>query len=300
MNLPEPLPPEFVEPLARAADRLGLFARQILWYADVPSTNDLAATLAERGAREGCVVVANAQSAGRGRQGRSWASPPGAGLYVSTVLRPSTHALPLLTIAAGVAVAEGIQSATGLRTDVKWPNDVYAGGRKVAGVLAEASSAAAEASSAAVGADLPASAKASAGRRSAEREGWQVGPNRGIEYVVLGFGINVMPAAYPPEVAARATNLDSELGRAVDRGLLLAECLCSLAARYEDLQRGRIDAVVDGWRGRAASTLGRRVQWNATGAEIDGVAENIDDTGALVVRTNTGLTRVTAGEVTWL
>ncbi len=193
-----------------------------------------------------------------------WASPPGAGLYVSTVLRPAEHALPLLTIAAGVAMAEGIQSATGLVPDVKWPNDVFVGGRKAAGVLAEATSSAAG------------------------------------TYVALGFGINVSPAAYPPDVAARATNLEGELGRAVDRGLLLAECLCSLAARYQDLARGRSDAVVEAWLGRAASTLGRRVQWNAAGAALEGVAENIDAAGALVVRTRTGLARITAGEVRWV
>lgn len=260
----QPLPYEFVAPLARAAARLGPFARQVLWYPDLPSTNDLAATLAERGAREGCVVVANAQSAGRGRQGRSWASPAGAGLYVSTVLRPAEHALPLVTIAAGVAVADGIHAATGLVPDLKWPNDVFVSGRKVAGVLAEGTS-----------------------------------PAAGT-YVVLGFGINVSAAAYPPEVAAGATNLEEELGRAVDRGLLLAECLCGLAARYEDLQRGRTKSVVDGWRGRAAGTLGRRVQWHAAGAVLEGVADTIDDNGALVVRTKTGLARVTAGEVRWM
>jgi BirA family transcriptional regulator, biotin operon repressor / biotin---[acetyl-CoA-carboxylase] ligase len=260
----QPLPDEFVEPLARAADRLGSFGRQILWYADVLSTNDLAAVLAESGAREGLVVVANAQSAGRGRQGRSWASPPGAGLYVSTILRPAERALSLLTIAAGVALAEGIHSATGLAPDLKWPNDVFVGGRKAAGVLAEATSSTAGTS------------------------------------VVLGFGINVSPAAYPPEIAGRATNLEEELGKAVDRGLLLAECLCSLAARYEDLQRDRIAAVVEAWRDRAASTLGRRVRWDAAGGPLEGVAEDIDDTGALVVRTATGLARVTAGEVRWV
>ena len=261
---PEPLPAEFVEPLARAADRLGLFARQILWYPEVASTNDLAATLAERGAREGCVVSANAQSAGRGRQGRSWASPAGAGLYVSTVLRPAEHVLPLLTLAAGVAVADGIQAATGLIPDLKWPNDVFISGRKAAGVLAEAAS-------------------STAGM-----------------YVVLGFGINVMPAAYPPEVAARATSLEREVGRAVDRGLLLAECLCSLAARYQDLERGRSASVVDAWRGRAAWMFGRRVQWHAAGAVLEGVADTIDEAGALVVRTSTGLARITAGEVRWV
>ena len=293
MNLPEPFPSEFVEPLARAADRLGLFARQMLWYPDVPSTNDLAAALAEGGAREGCVVVANAQSGGRGRQGRTWVSPPGAGLYVSAVLRPAEHAVPLLTIAAGVAVADGIHAATGLAPDLKWPNDVFVGGRKVAGVLAEASSSA-------VRADLPPPPWLPRTAEARSAKAGQVGPNRGIEYVVLGFGINVMPAVYPAEVAIRATNLEEELGRAVDRGLLLAECLCGLAARYGDLQRGRIDAVVAAWRRRAASMLGRRVQWNAGGGAIEGVADDIDDTGALLVRTHTGLARVTAGEVRWV
>lgn len=263
---PCPLPPDFAEPLAQAAARLGLFARQILWYSEVPSTNDLAALLAERGAREGCVVAANAQSAGRGRHGRSWASPAGAGLYVSTVLRPTEHAVPTLTVAAGVALAEGIQAATGLDLQVKWPNDVYAGARKVAGVLAEAV---------------------------------QAGPP-GILYVVIGFGINVMPASYPPEVALRATSLEGELGRAVDRGLLLAECLASLARRYADLQSGRSDTVIDAWRARAAHTLGRKVRWELAGTTLEGVAKNIDERGALIVRTNRGDVKVTSGEVTWV
>jgi BirA family biotin operon repressor/biotin-[acetyl-CoA-carboxylase] ligase len=224
--------------------------------------------MAERGAPEGRVVLANAQSAGRGRQGRRWASPAGAGLYVSAVLRPPGHALPLLTIAAGVAVADAIQAATGLAADVKWPNDVYAQRRKVAGILAEASS-------------------------SPHAAGV-------IQHVVVGAGINVMPAAYPPGVAGRATSLEAELGRPVDRGLLLAEYLCSLATRYEELQQGRAGAVVSAWRARAASMLGRRVQWEDAGATRDGVALDSDDTGALVVTTAGGPVRVTAGEVKWL
>ena len=263
---PCPLPPEFAESLARVADRLGPFAHHILWYGDVSSTNDLAAALAEGGAREGAVVAANAQSAGRGRQGRTWASPAGAGLYVSAVLRPVREAVPVLTIAAGVAVAEGIEAATGLALQLKWPNDVYAGARKVAGVLAEA------------GSSTP----------------------PGVQYVVLGFGINVMPAAYPPEVAVRATSLEREVGRAVDRGLLLAECLCALAQRYTDLRNGRSGAVVDAWRARAAPTLGRRVRWEVAGTTMEGIAENIDQSGALVVRTDSGTVTVTAGEVVWV
>ena len=262
MNLPESLPEEFAEALAGAADRLGAFAQPILWYAMVPSTNDVAASLAERGAPEGCVVAAHAQTAGRGRHGRTWASPPGAGLYMSTVLRPPSDTVRALTIAAGVAVAEGIGAATGLDVALKWPNDAYAGDRKLAGVLAEA----------------------------ADR----------LAYVIVGIGVNVMPAAYPPDVAARATSLEEELGRSVDRGLLLVECLAALARRYADLTGGRDGAVMDAWRRRAARMLGRRVRWDSAGSVAEGVAETIDASGALVVRTSAGSVTVTAGEVVWL
>ncbi|HEY5616619.1 MAG TPA: biotin--[acetyl-CoA-carboxylase] ligase [Vicinamibacterales bacterium] len=268
MNLSEALPPEFAEPLGRAATRLGRFGRQIVWYQDLSSTSDVAASLAERGAAEGTVVAANAQSAGRGRQGRTWASPPGVGLYVSVVLRPEPHVVPMLTIAAGVAVAQGIQAATGLCSQLKWPNDVYVGPRKVAGVLAEAST--------------------------------NAGDSSAIRYVVLGFGVNVMPATYPPDVAPRATSLEGELGRGVDRGLLLVECLSALAERYGDLACGRSAEMIQEWRERAMATLGRRVRWEAAGVPLEGIADSIDETGALIVRNRSGRIRVTSGEVTWL
>lgn len=254
------LPPEFEEALTRAAGRLGIFGGEPLWFTEVGSTSDVALTLAERGASEGRLVIANAQSAGRGRLGRAWASPAGAGLYVSAVLRPLPHAVPLLTIAAGLAVAEGIQAATGLSPRLKWPNDIYVGDRKLAGMLAEG----------------------------------------GTDVVILGIGINVLPAAYPPEIAARATSLEGELGRAVDRGLLLAECLASLATRYNALQHDDMDAILDAWRQRAAPTLGRTVRWDAAGLAREGVAENIDATGALIVRTTTGSVRLISGEVQWI
>jgi BirA family transcriptional regulator, biotin operon repressor / biotin---[acetyl-CoA-carboxylase] ligase len=238
---------------------------QIHRYQDVASTNDVAAQLAERGAHEGCVVVAEAQSAGRGRHGRAWASPPGAGLYVSAVLRPTRAVAPLLTIAAGVSIAEGIQAATGLQPCVKWPNDVYVGARKLAGILAEAGA-------------TPA----------------------GRPHVVLGFGINVMPAAFPPNIAARATSIEDELGRAVDRELLLASCLERLASRYADLQQDRAMPVLDAWRARAAPMLRRTVEWDRGHVPTRGIAEDIDDTGALLIRTEGGVIRVFSGEVRWL
>ena len=259
------LPEDLAEPLARAADRLGRFAHTVVWYEETSSTNTVAASLAEKGAEEGCVVLADAQSAGRGRLGSSWSSPPGAGIYASVILRPSIQVSPIITLATGVAIADGIQAATGLRTDLKWPNDVYVGDRKLAGILAEAGVAAG-----------------------------------GTSHVVMGFGINVMPASYPPDVAARATSIESELGRPVDRGLVFAECLAALAQRYRQVQEAQGSQVLSAWRGRARSVLGRGVEWDVDGQTRRGVAQDIDDTGALVVRTDEGVMRVLAGEMRWL
>jgi BirA family biotin operon repressor/biotin-[acetyl-CoA-carboxylase] ligase len=259
------LPDDLATALAMAGDRQGIFANRILWYAEVGSTNDVAAALADRGEPEGTVVVADAQSAGRGRHGRAWASPPGAGLYMSMLTRPAAHAVGLLTLAAGVAIAEGIQAATGLQPQLKWPNDIYMEGRKLAGILAEA------------------------GASSA-----------GVQYVILGCGINLMPAAYPPDVAARATSIESELGRPVDRGLLLVQCLTALDIGYRDLQSQASVSVIDRWRARAVSTFGRRVEWDVAGVTRQGVAEDIDETGALLVRDGATRARVISGEVRWL
>jgi BirA family transcriptional regulator, biotin operon repressor / biotin---[acetyl-CoA-carboxylase] ligase len=260
LTTPSRLPDEIAAALARTTPRLGAIGREVIWYSEVSSTNDIAASLAERGADEGLVVLADMQTAGRGRLGRSWASPPGAGIYASVILRPRPDAARLLTIAAGVAVAEGIATASAFDAELKWPNDVHCGGRKLAGILAE----------------------------------------RAQSHVVLGFGINVLRAVYPSDVRARATSIELELGRSVDRALVLAECLAALRSRYRDLHEGRGDAVVSAWRARGASMLGRRVQWDSAGAVHEGTAERVDDEGALIVKTETGSVRVISGEVRWI
>src|SRR5215204_4022001 len=141
--MPEPAPCELRAALLQTAARRAAFGEPLHYFSEIGSTNDEAARLAEAGAAEGTTVVAGAQSAGRGRLGRSWFSPAGAGLYASVVLR-DRRAAPLLTLAGGVAVAEGIRAATALPVEIKWPNDVVVrdGGRrqrplKLAGVLAE-------------------------------------------------------------------------------------------------------------------------------------------------------------------
>ena len=254
-----------------ALRRLPTAPSRVVFYPETASTNDVAARLADDGVEEGCLVLADSQTAGRGRLGRSWASPAAAGIYASLVLRPDLRVATLLTIAAGVAIAEGIDSATGLSPQLKWPNDVLvadrggAGARKLAGILCE-------------GAASGASAR----------------------WVVVGFGINVLPAAYPPQVAAGATSLEVELGRHVDRALVLAECLRALTTRYEELKAGRAREVIEAWRSRAALMIGRRVEWESDGRVLRGAARDIDENGALIVSGEQGMVRVMSGEVRWL
>jgi BirA family biotin operon repressor/biotin-[acetyl-CoA-carboxylase] ligase len=239
------------------------------------------------------VVIADAQTAGRGRRGRTWFSPPASGLYVSVVLSPgrskvdSARATTLLTMAAGVALAEGIERATGLTPDIKWPNDLLVGRRKLAGILAET-----------VAADdprRPADIRDGAGESALPARG-----SRELMNVVLGYGINVGPMAYPPDLRDRATSLETELGRLIDRSLVCVETLVALAARYRDLGDGRFDAILDAWRRRAPSHQGAHVSWETPTGRQAGVTEGIDDHGALLVRVSDRVERIVAGEVTWV
>lgn len=264
---PEPLPPDLADGLRRTADRRGPFGHSIVFHAEVGSTNDLAGALAEAGAPEGATVLALAQTAGRGRMGRAWFSPPGAGLYVSIVCRHAALA-PCLTLAGGLAVAEGICAATALPVQIKWPNDVVTSGpgsrRKLAGILAEASS----------------------------------GPE-GVQYIVIGIGINLRTAAYPPALADRATSIEAELGRAPDGGAVLGETLAALAAAHAQLTAGDVAGVLARWRALAPSVVGTTVSWESPEGPRHGRTAGIDDAGALLVRTKTGIERIISGEVRW-
>jgi BirA family biotin operon repressor/biotin-[acetyl-CoA-carboxylase] ligase len=258
--------------LAAARPHLSRVASSVVYFPIVGSTNDVAATLAGGSASDGAVVVADAQTAGRGRLGRTWFSPPGSGLYVSIVLllpgqAPADRrrrARQLLTLSAGVALAEAIERASGLRVDVKWPNDLQIGRRKLAGILAESTG------------------------------------SGGADAVVLGYGINVHQTACPPDLRERATSLESELGRPVDRARLFAESLMAVDRRYDALLQGRFDAILDAWRARAPASIGARVAWTGGSGSSVGVTAGIDDEGALLVRVGDRVERVIAGELTWL
>jgi BirA family transcriptional regulator, biotin operon repressor / biotin---[acetyl-CoA-carboxylase] ligase len=269
--MPDPLPPDLETALASSAARRGQFGQPVVFFSEIGSTNDAAVAMAERGASEGTMAIASAQTAGRGRLGREWYSPAGAGLYVSIVCR-SARAAPLLTLAGGVAVADGIRRASGLPVVLKWPNDVVvpdpvAPGRrrKLAGILAEGST----------------------------------GPD-GLQYVVLGFGINLRPALYPQTIAARTTSVEGELGRPVDRGAVLAETLSALNHHATTLASGHTAELFKRWRELAPSAVGARVEWTANGLTHRGTTSGIDDQGALLVREQNRTERIIAGEVVWL
>jgi BirA family biotin operon repressor/biotin-[acetyl-CoA-carboxylase] ligase len=277
---PEPLPSDFMDAFAGARERFGRLGTPLLFFSSTESTNDVASALASRG-NAGAVVVADAQTAGRGRRGRTWFSPSGAGLYVSVILEPGgarrepERALALLTLAAGVALADAVHRATGLAPDIKWPNDLLVGGRKLAGILAEGISA------------TPVRLEPDATYSQVTR-------------VVLGYGINVQSTAYPPELGDRATSLESELGRPIDRATLCAETIASLAARYDDLLAGRFDAILDAWHARAPGSRGARVQWETPEGPQSGITDGVDAMGALLVRAGARVERLVAGEVIWI
>ncbi len=159
-----------------------------------------------------------------------------------------------------MAIAEGIAAATGLQCDLKWPNDVHVSDRKLAGILAEGTAGC----------------------------------------VVVGFGINVRPAAMPPDVAARATSISSELGRDVDRGLVLVECLTALWQRYQHVEARRERDVLAAWRARAGRTMGRPIRWHGPEAVERGTMAGVDEEGALLMDTGERVVRIVAGEVEWL
>jgi len=263
----EALPRELAEALAASVAERGVFGARLVYAAEVGSTNDLAAQAADRGEPEGTTFVAGAQTAGRGRLGRTWFSPPDAGLYISTIVRRRSAA-PWITLAGGVAVAGGIREATGLPVQIKWPNDIVAVGsagfrarRKLAGILAEAAS----------------------------------GPD-GVQHIVIGMGINLRPASFPPELADRASSLETELGRSVDAGLVLASVLAALNQTLATIDADGPRALLAGWADLSPSASGASIAWDGG----TGVSAGLDADGALLARTSSGLARIVAGEVRWL
>ncbi len=231
------------------------------------STNADAFRLAEEGAEEGTVVVADGQSAGKGRRGRVWTSPHGVNLYCSILLRPDIlpHEAPQLTFLSAVAVVRAISLETGLKAEIKWPNDVLLQGKKVAGLLNE---------------------------MSAETDG--------INFVILGIGVNLNMSRdqFPDDLRAPATSLLLERGGPVQRARFTALLLNELDRLYADFLRHGFGPVREEWQ-RSCNAAGREVVVSDQGREmIRGLFDGIDGDGALRLRLPDGnLERIVAGDV---
>jgi BirA family transcriptional regulator, biotin operon repressor / biotin---[acetyl-CoA-carboxylase] ligase len=246
------------------------FVSRVVWLESVDSTNDEARRRAAAGWPAGTVIVAEGQTAGRGRLGRRWFSPPGLGLYVTVLLRPSgpPGRMPQWTLGAAVAACAACREISVQSVTIAWPNDLMVGPRKLGGVLAEL-------------------------RHPAQAQ---------VE-LALGMGLNVLHGAgdFPAELADRATSLRLAAGpqAALDRERLAARYLIHLGAIAQQIEADRFAEVAQRWESFAPGTRGRRVRIRPGGdrAEIAGRIAGIDAVGALIVRAEDGrVTTVHAAE----
>lgn len=243
------------------------FGAEIQHYRQIESTQLAAAAAAQRGASEGTLILAETQTRGRGRHGHSWASPPGAGIYASLVLRPNLTAPDMLwlTLAAGLAIADGVIEVAGLTAELRWPNDLLLAGRKFCGVLVETS-----------------------------LEGDR------LAYAILGFGINVRVRPWPPELAEVATALEAHARQPVSRLLLCASVLRHLEERYLHLSGATGHAELQAeFERRSRYARGLEVCVGGSGTEpFIGRTAGLDGSGFLQVRlTNGDVRTVTHGDV---
>lgn len=236
----------------------------IHYFSTVSSTNTEAKRLANEGCPEGTIVLAEEQQSGRGRLSRGWFSPFAQGIWLSIVLRPKfpPQEAPKCTLLAAVAVARAIQ-ALGVNCGIKWPNDILYNGKKLVGILTE---------------------------MNAEMDA--------INYVVIGVGINVNTPIneFPEELCDIATSLSATLGRPISRPDLLIAVLSELESLYTLASEQGFSPIFTEWR-KLSATLGKEVDVFGINRNFSGIALDIDEDGALVVETTTGIEKVVAGDV---
>jgi len=242
-------------------------------WQSVGSTNNRVQELASQGAPAGVFVAARQQTAGRGRLGRVWVSPPDAGVYMSVLFRPGdtpSQDLAPITLAFGVAASRAVEHVVGVRLGLKWVNDLVLDGKKIGGILAE----------------MPAIPASDNGSQS--------------KALILGCGLNVRldPAEIPSELVDKMGWLEQSARSPVNPNLLAAQLLFELERSYDLLQAGKVSAILDEWRDRTV-TLGKDVVVTSGTTSLQGRAIDIDKSGALLVQLDNGeISTVHAGEVT--
>jgi BirA family transcriptional regulator, biotin operon repressor / biotin---[acetyl-CoA-carboxylase] ligase len=242
---------------------------EIIHFAETDSTNSRAKELAARGASEGTVVLAGKQTGGRGRRGRSWFSPEGTGLYVSLILRPEVAPAeaPKITLMTAVAVCDVLVPYLPSPPRVKWPNDILAGGRKIAGILTEIST-----------------------------------EPDAVDYVVVGIGLNVnIPAGrFPKEIRDRATSLLMETGKTHSITAILRSLLETFERTYGLFREGKFPLVLGRWRAYAG-IMGQYGRVDQVGRVLSGEIKDVDEDGSLLICDDKGhLHRIVSGDVTYL
>jgi len=236
-------------------------------FGKIDSTNSHLSRLGEEGFPEGTVIVADEQTAGRGRFGRSWEAEPQANLLFSLLLRPhflQQDEIFVLTFAAAVAVAEGIEKITNLHPQLKWPNDVLLDGKKVCGILLESSF-----------------------------------DSSRFSRVVLGIGLNVNQQNFSPSISSQATSLFLSTGKRFDREELLIAILTNFSLFYDSTQKRDFYSVMKKWRDRSTMS-GKKIIVSLEGRRYEGICDDVADDGRLVVSTDDGPKKFTAGKVTIL
>jgi len=242
-----------------------LMKPRVLRYESLPSTNTEVARFAGDGAEEGLAVVADEQTAGRGRLQRAWSSTKGAGLYFSILLRPALalNRWPLITFVAALATGDALLETSAVHTDIKWPNDLLANERKICGILAEA-------------------IETPTGRAA-----------------VLGIGINLTNEAFPDDLVNLATSVANETGRAAEREAILTSLLNALSRWYALLhETDGAEKVVAAWASRSSYATDKLVQVKNGDETLQGLTRGIENDGALRLETAQGIQLIRAGDVT--
>lgn len=241
------------------------FQPKIVRYESLPSTNTEAARFASQGAAEGLSVIADEQTAGRGRLQRTWISARGAGLYLSVLLRPSMalEQWPLVTFAAALAVNDTLRDVCRLETDIKWPNDILSGERKLCGILSE----------------------------TVETEYGRA--------LIVGIGVNLSKEAIPDEISSAATSIEEQTGQTPEKEAVLQSLLSSFSNWYEQLQKpAGASVILDEWVCRSSFANWKVVKVTNGDEILEGTTCGLEKDGALRLRTFRGeLRTIRAGDV---